>query len=126
MTLRSGAQGPILLLLIDPVSVDSGRCDAITSDIAQLLAQKTTLKKPNDHAVLGEVMSKEPLGPAVRHGDDQWLDIVKWVAFGLSQAEEFGITSANLGEFTSSPLNLERGVNTLWTQGGLLYSPPFR
>jgi general L-amino acid transport system substrate-binding protein len=71
-------------------------------------------------------MSKEPLGPAVRHGDDQWLDIVKWVAFGLSQAEEFGITSANLGEFTSSPLNLERGVNTLWTQGGLLYSPPFR
>jgi general L-amino acid transport system substrate-binding protein len=81
---------------------DSGRCDAITSDISQLLAQKTTLKTPNDHIILGEVMSKEPLSPAVRHGDDQWFDIVKWVAFGLIQAEEFDITSRNIGASTDS------------------------
>jgi general L-amino acid transport system substrate-binding protein len=150
---------------------DSGRCDAVTSDISQILAQKTTLKEPDTHIVLGEVMSKEPLGPAVRHGDDQWLDIIKWVAYGLSQAEEFGITSKTISEATSSkdpnvrrflgleggfgdmlglsndfmvrvithvgnyeeifvrnlqPLKLERGLNSLWTQGGLLYAPPFR
>ena len=150
---------------------DSGRCDAVTSDISQILAQKTTLKDPNAHVVLGEVMSKEPLGPAVRHGDDQWFDLIKWVAFGVMQAEEFGMTSKNVSEATSNkdpnvrrflglegglgemlgvsndfmvrvisqvgnyeemfvrnliPLKLERGVNSLWTQGGLLYSPPFR
>lgn len=150
---------------------DSGRCDAVTSDVSQLLAAKTTLKQPNDHVVLGDVMSKEPLGPAVRHGDDQWFDIVKWVAFGLIQAEELGISSQNLATHAESkdpnirrflgaegglgtmlglsddfmvrvvrlvgnyaevferhlqPLNLTRGVNTLWTQGGLLYTPPFR
>ena len=150
---------------------DSGRCDAITSDISQLLAQKTTLKKPEDHVVLPVLMSKEPLGPVVRHGDDQWFDIIKWVGFGLIQAEEFGIRSENIDEFLSSrgpavrrflgtegnfgstlglsndfmvrairhvdnygelfqrhlaPLNLTRGLNVLWTQGGLLISPPFR
>jgi general L-amino acid transport system substrate-binding protein len=150
---------------------DSGRCDAVTSDISQLLAQKTTLKEPNVHIVLGETMSKEPLGPAVRHGDDQSFDIIKWVAYGLSQAEEFDITAKNISEAASNkdpnvrrflgleggfgemlglsndfmvravthvgnyeeiftrnlkPLNLERGLNTLWTQGGLLYAPPFR
>ena len=129
------------------------------------------LKQPNDHVVLADVMSKEPLGPAVRHGDDQWLDIIKWVAFGLIQAEEFGVTSKNIGSFADNkdpnmrrflgaegglgtmlglsddfmaravrlvgnygelferhlqPLNLTRGVNALWTQGGLLYAPPFR
>jgi general L-amino acid transport system substrate-binding protein len=150
---------------------DSGRCDAVTSDISQLLAQKTTLKKPSDHGILPIVMSKEPLGPAVRHGDDQWFDIVKWVAFGLIQAEEFALASDNINQFTNSqapdlrrflglegnfgtmlglsndfmvrvirhvgnygeifqrnlqPLGLTRGVNALWTEGGLLYSPPFR
>jgi general L-amino acid transport system substrate-binding protein len=164
---------PVVFETIDQTyaAYDSGRCDAVTSDISQLLAQKTTLKQPNEHVVLGEVMSKEPLGPAVRHGDDQWLDIIKWVAFGLIQAEEFGVTSKNIGSFTESkdpslrrflgaeggfgtmlglsddfmarvirlvgnygelferhlqPLNLARGVNNLWTQGGLLYAPPFR
>jgi general L-amino acid transport system substrate-binding protein len=164
---------PVVFETIDQTyaAYDSGRCDAVTSDVSQLLAQKTTLKQPNDHSVLGDVMSKEPLGPAVRHGDDQWLDIIKWVAFGLIQAEEFGITSQNIGSFADSkdpnlrrfvgvdgglgtmlglnddfmarvvrlvgnygeiferhlqPLHLARGVNTLWTQGGLLYSPPFR
>jgi len=162
---------PVVFETIDQTyaAYDSGRCDAVTSDVSQLLAQKTTLKQPNDHSVLGDVMSKEPLGPAVRHGDDQWLDIIKWVAFGLIQAEEFGITSQNIGSFADSkdpnirrflgadgglgtmlglsddfmtrvvrlvgnygemferhlqPLHLARGVNTLWTQGGLLYSPP--
>lgn len=150
---------------------DSGRCDAVTSDISQLVAQKTTMKQPAEHVILGDVMSKEPLGPVVRHGDDQWFDIGKWVAYGLIQAEEFGITSQNLASFAESkdpnirrflgaegglgtmlglsddfmarvvrqvgnygelferhlkPLNLTRGVNTLWTQGGLLYTPPFR
>lgn len=150
---------------------DSGRCDAITSDISQLLAQKTTLKKPEDHMVLPVVMSKEPLGPAVRHGDDQWFDIIKWVGFGLIQAEEFGIASDNIDKFANTqapdyrrflglegnfgqslglsndfmvqvirqvgnysemfrrhlaPLNLARGVNALWVDGGLLYNPPFR
>jgi general L-amino acid transport system substrate-binding protein len=150
---------------------DSGRCDAVTSDISQLLAQKTTLKKPSDHGVLPVVMSKEPLGPVVRHGDDQWFDIIKWVAFGLIQAEEFALASDNIGKFTNTrapdlrrflglegnfgsmlglsndfmmrvvrqvgnygeifqrnlqPLNLARGANALWIEGGLLYAPPFR
>ena len=164
---------PVVFETIDQAyaAYDSGRCDAVTSDVSQLLAQKTTLKQPNDHVVLGDVMSKEPLGPAVRHGDDQWFDISKWIAFGLIQAEEFGITSQNIGTFADSkdpnikrflgaegglgtmlglsddfmtrvvrlvgnygelferhlqPLKLARGVNALWTQGGLLYSPPFR
>ena len=164
---------PVVFETVDQTyaAYDSGRCDAVTSDVSQLLAQKSTLKQPNDHVVLGDVMSKEPLGPVVRHGDDQWFDITKWIAFGLIQAEEFGITSQSIGAFADSkapnirrflgaegglgtmlglsddfmarvmrlvgnygelferhlqPLHLARGVNTLWTQGGLLYSPPFR
>jgi general L-amino acid transport system substrate-binding protein len=164
---------PVVFETIDQTyaAYDSGRCDAVTSDVSQLLAQKTTLKQPNDHVVLGDVMSKEPLGPVVRHGDDQWFDIIKWVAFGLIQAEEFGITSQNIGTFAENkdpnirrflgaeggfgsmlglnddfmtrvirlvgnygelferhlqPLHLTRGRNALWTQGGLLYAPPFR
>ena len=96
---------------------DSGRCDAVTSDVSQLLAQKTTLKQPKDHVVLGDVMSKEPLGPVVRHGDDQWSDIIKWVAFGLIQAEEFSITSQNVGTFADSKdPNIRR---FLGAEGGL-------
>src|SRR5215471_15420032 len=66
---------PVVFETIDQAyaAYDSGRCDAVTSDVSQLLAQKSTLKQPNDHAVLADVMSKEPLGPAVRHGDDQWF-----------------------------------------------------
>jgi general L-amino acid transport system substrate-binding protein len=150
---------------------DSGRCNAVTSDISQLLAQKTTLKKPHDHGILPVVMSKEPLGPVVRHGDDQWFDIIKWVAFGLIQAEEFGLASDTIGNFSHTqvpdlrrflgmegdfgamlglrndfmvqvirqvgnygeifhrhlqPLDLARGINALWIEGGLLYAPPFR
>jgi general L-amino acid transport system substrate-binding protein len=150
---------------------DNGRCNAVTSDISQLLALKTTLKKPHDHGILAVVMSKEPLGPVVRHGDDQWFDIIKWVAFGLIQAEEFGLASDTIDNFANTqapdlrrflgmegdfgamlglrndfmvqvirqvgnygeifhrhlqPLDLARGINALWVEGGLLYAPPFR
>ena len=113
---------PVVFETIDQTyaAYDSGRCDAVTSDVSQLLAQKTTLKQPNDHVVLADVMSKEPLGPAVRHGDDQWLDIIKWVAFGLIQAEEFGVTSKNIGSFADSKdpnmrrfLGAEGGLGTM-------------
>jgi general L-amino acid transport system substrate-binding protein len=150
---------------------NSGRCKIITSDISQLLAYKTTLTRPNDHAILNVVMSKEPLGPVVRQDDHQWFDIIKWVAFGLIEAEEQGVASDNVQQFSTStapavryllggegnlgsmlglrndfmvsvirqvgnygeifdrnlrPLNLVRGLNALWTAGGLLYAPPFR
>jgi general L-amino acid transport system substrate-binding protein len=150
---------------------DSGRCRIITSDISQLLAHKTVLTRPNDHAVLNVVMSKEPLGPVVRQDDRQWFDIIKWVAFGLIEAEEQGVASDNLQQLSTStapairhllgregdlgsmlglrndfmvsvigqvgnygeifdrhlrPLDLIRGMNALWTAGGLLYAPPFR
>ncbi|RMF34207.1 MAG: amino acid ABC transporter substrate-binding protein [Chloroflexi bacterium] len=150
---------------------EEGRCDAVTSDRSQLAARRTTMKNPDDHVILDVVMSKEPLGPVVPHGDDQWFDVVKWVVFATIQAEEFGITSQNIDQFMNSdkpeirrflglegdlgqqlglsndftvriirhvgnyaeifdrnltPLGLGRGVNTLWTEGGLLYSPPFR
>jgi general L-amino acid transport system substrate-binding protein len=152
-------------------SYNSGRCKIITSDISQLLAYKTTLAKPNDHAILNVVMSKEPLGPVVRQEDHQWFDIIKWVAFGLIEAEEQGVASDNVQQLSTSsapairyllggegnlgallglrndfmvsvirqvgnygeifdrnlrPLNLVRGLNALWTAGGLLYAPPFR
>jgi general L-amino acid transport system substrate-binding protein len=153
----------------------SGRCDALTTDKSGLVAIKTTLEDPDGHTILADTMSKEPLGPLVRHGDDQWFDIVKWVTFGTMQAEELGITSANVEEMAATsedpvvrnllgvegdlgqalgldndfmvdvisqvgnfgeiyennlgadtPFNLERGVNAQWTDGGLIYSPPFR
>ena len=75
---------------------DQGKCDVVTSDVSQLLAQKTALKTPSDHVILGALLSKEPLGPVVRHRDDQWYDIIKWVAFGLIQAEEYAISAENL------------------------------
>lgn len=150
---------------------DSGRCKIITSDISQLLAHKTALTRPHDHAILNVVMSKEPLGPVVRHEDRQWFDIIKWVAFGLIEAEEQGVASDNIQQLSTSTapairhllgregnlgsmlglrndfmvsvigqvgnygeifdrhlrsLDLIRGINALWTAGGLLYAPPFR
>ena len=151
---------------------ESGRCDVFTSDVSQLYAERLKLAAPNDHAVLPEVISKEPLGPVVRHGDDQWFDIVKWTIFAMIEAEEKGVTSANVDQMKSSDdpaikrmlgvtagngealglkedwaytvikqvgnygqsfdrnitaqLGLERGINALWTQGGLIYAPPVR
>ena len=155
---------------------DSGRCDVLTTDQSGLYATRLALAAPDDHVVLPEIISKEPLGPAVRQGDDQWLDIVKWTFNAMLNAEEFGITKANLDEMTAStnpdilrflgkeadtkigtdlglgndwayniikavgnygesfdrnvgagsPLKIARGVNALWSKGGLQYAPPVR
>ncbi|MCF8053084.1 MAG: amino acid ABC transporter substrate-binding protein [Desulfobacterales bacterium] len=152
----------------------AGRCDSLTSDVSQLAAQRSVAPNPNDYIILPEVISKEPLAPVVRHGDDQWYDIVNWTVMALIQAEEYGITSKNIDQFLNSnnpgiqrflgvdpglgktlglyddwvvkvirqvgnygeiyersvgpntPLGLERGLNALWTDGGLMYAAPFR
>lgn len=152
---------------------EAGRCDVLTSDNSQLAALRIQLSNPAGAVVLADTISKEPLGPAVRQGDDQWFNIVRWVHIATLNAEEFGITqsnvdsmrgsnnpdvarflnSAELGGFlglgadwayqvvkqvgnygeqfdrnvgAGSPLALPRGVNALWTQGGLQYGPPIR
>ncbi len=79
-----------------------GRCDALTSDLSGLAAEKSKVKKPQDYEILTEVISKEPLGPAVRHGDDQWFDIVKYAVYALTTAEELGINSNNIESFKTS------------------------
>ena len=81
---------------------DAGRCDAYTTDASGLYAERLRLANSDDHIVLPEVISKEPLGPAVRHGDDQWFDIAKWVLYALINAEELGITQKNLDEMAKS------------------------
>ncbi len=81
---------------------ESGRCDVFTSDVSQLYAMRLKFAAPADHAVLPEVISKEPLGPMVRHGDDQWFDIVKWTLFALINAEELGITQKNVEDMAKS------------------------
>ncbi|MBY8918736.1 amino acid ABC transporter substrate-binding protein [Nitratireductor rhodophyticola] len=155
---------------------DAGRCDVYTTDQSGLYAVRLNLSNPDDHVVLPEIISKEPLGPAVRHGDDQWFDIVKWVYYALVNAEELGISQANLDEKmgsdnpevrrllgtedgtklgtdlgltndfavraikhvgnygeifernvgAESPLKISRGINALWTKGGLQYGMPIR
>ena len=150
---------------------DAGRCDVYTTDRSGIAAQRTKLKNPGAHVILPEVISKEPLGPVVRQGDDKFFNIAKWVLNALLTAEELGVTAANVdammqsknpevrrllgvegnlgaklgldkawaaraikavGNYAEmykrnvSPLGLDRGVNQLWTKGGLLYSPPFR
>ena len=82
---------------------ESGRCDVFTSDVSQLYAERLKLSAPADHGVLPEVISKEPLGPVVRHGDDQWFDIVKWTLFAMINAEELAITQKNVDEMAKSP-----------------------
>ena len=151
-------------------------CDAYTTDTSGLAATRAAFENPADHVILPEVVSKEPLGPLVRHGDNEWGDIVRWTLNALIAAEEFEITSANiedlaaettdrpevnrilgtegnLGEIIgleqdwavkaisaggnygeifarhigeSTPVGLARGLNAQWTEGGLLYAPPFR
>jgi general L-amino acid transport system substrate-binding protein len=153
---------------------ESGRCDAFTTDVSQLYSEKLKLSNGNDHVILPEIISKEPLGPLVRHGDDQWFDVVKWVLFAMLNAEELGVSSrtldealkskqpeirrmlgvdgasgeqlgltkdwvvrivkhvGNYGEIfernvgTSSKLGISRGLNRLWTKGGIQYAPPIR
>jgi general L-amino acid transport system substrate-binding protein len=81
---------------------ESGRCDAFTTDASGLYAERLKLSVPGDHIVLPEIISKEPLGPVVRHGDDNWLDIVKWSHNALLNAEELGVTKANVAEMLKS------------------------
>lgn len=152
----------------------AGRCDVYTTDASGLAATRSTFTDPENHIILPEIISKEPLGPATRHGDDQWSDIVTWVYYATVTAEEKGVTQANVDEMKTSKdpeilrllgvegdqgkelglsadwayqiikqvgnygeifnrnigpdtaIGLERGLNALWTDGGLQYSPPFR
>ena len=154
----------------------TGRCDALTTDASGLAAVRATnAPNPEDYVILPEIISKEPLGPMIRRGDDEWFAINKWVLFAALEAEEKGITSANVDDMAKNskdptvqrllgttgdmgqklglsndwahkmikqvgnygemfdrnvgpktPLKLERGVNALWTKGGLMYAPPIR
>jgi general L-amino acid transport system substrate-binding protein len=152
----------------------AGRCDVMTSDASQLAGIRAVAPKPADYKILPEIISKEPLAPAVRHGDDQWKDIVNYSVLALIAAEELGINSKNIDEMMKStdpkiqrflgvsagngkslgldekwaynivkqvgnygeifeknvgvntPLMIERGLNALWTDGGLMYAPPFK
>lgn len=152
----------------------AGRCDVLTSDASQLAGTRASAPDPSKYMILPEIISKEPLAPVVRHGDDQWKDIVNYSVLALINAEELGITSKNVDQMLKSkdpkikrflgvtpgngkalgldekwayriikyignygeifernvgvntPLGLERGLNALWTNGGLLYSPPFK
>jgi len=153
----------------------AGACDAYTTDASGLAASRATLPDAENHIILPEIISKEPLGPVVRHGDNNWGDVVRWTFYALVAAEELGITSANVNEIgastvnpeikrilgtegdmgammgldaewakraiaangnygeifaanigESTPIGLARGLNAQWTQGGLMYAPPFR
>ncbi len=152
----------------------AGRCDCLTSDASQLAAHRSVAPNPKDYMILPEIISKEPLAPAVRHGDNQWKDIVNYSVLAMINAEEKGITSKNVDKMLKSkdpkiqrflgvspgngkalgldekfvyniikqvgnygevfernvgvntPLGLKRGLNALWTNGGLMYSPPFK
>lgn len=149
-------------------------CDVYTTDQSGLYAQRSVLANPADHVVLPEIISKEPLGPLVRHGDNAWGDLARWTLNALIIAEELGITQANVGDMMgsknpevarflgvsgdlgdqlgvdkkwaanivgsvgnygevfekhlgqSTPLNIARGLNQLWSKGGILYAPPAR
>ena len=79
-----------------------GRCDALTTDRSGLASERSKMKKPSEFVILPEVISKEPLAPAVRHGDDQWLDIITWTLYSLIEAEELGINQKNINKFTTS------------------------
>ena len=154
---------------------EAGRCDALTSDQSQLYALRIKLKDPGSAMVLPEVISKEPLGPVVRQGDDEWFNIVKWMLFAMVNAEELGVTSANVDDMKAkstdpnvrrllgvegvkgewiglgddwgyniikqvgnygevfernvgkgSALGISRGLNALWSKGGIQYAPPIR
>jgi len=81
---------------------DAGRCDSYTTDASGLYAERLRLANPDDHIILPEIISKEPLGPVVRQGDNQWFDVVKWVLFAMLNAEELGITQANVDDMVKS------------------------
>jgi len=154
----------------------AGACDVFTTDASGLAATRSAFENPDDYILLPEIISKEPLGPLVRHGDDQWGDVVRWTLNALISAEELGVNSANIADLAAAPGNnpeinrmlgtegnlgemlqldadwavraisaggnygelfeknigentpvgLARGLNAQWTNGGLIYSPPFR
>ena len=153
----------------------AGRCDVLTTDQSALYAARVKLPDPDQNVVLPEIVTKEPLAPAVRHGDNEWADVVRWSFYAMVQGEEFGLTSANVDQIKAStnnpdikrflgvtdelgkamgvpndfayqvvkqvgnygesfernvgadsPLKIARGLNALWKDGGLQYSPPFR
>src|SRR5215475_9288884 len=92
---------------------ESGRCDVFTTDVSQLYAEKLKLSNQNDHVILPEIISKEPLGPVVRHGDDQWLDLVKWVHYAMLNAEELGVSCKHIDEGLKSNMpEVKRLVGT--------------
>jgi general L-amino acid transport system substrate-binding protein len=92
---------------------DTDRCDVLSSDVSQLYAERLKLGKPDDHLILPDVISKEPLGPAVRQGDDQWLNIVKWTHFAMINAEELGVSSRTINEaLRSTSPDVRRLVGT--------------
>ncbi|HVM29652.1 MAG TPA: amino acid ABC transporter substrate-binding protein [Candidatus Limnocylindrales bacterium] len=180
MRVRNVEYTPLVFDNIDATyeAYTQGRCDAVTSDRSQLVGRRSAFSDPGEHELLDVVMSKEPLGPVVPHGDDQWYDVVKWVVFATFEAEELGIDSGNVTDMASTsedpvvrrllgvqpevgelasglgleddwvvtmisavgnyeeiynrnlgpetPLNLDRGPNQQWTDGGLLYAPPYR
>lgn len=153
---------------------DAGQCDVMTTDASALHSERLKLAKPGDHVILPDVISKEPLGPAIRQGDAQWFNIVKWTHYAMLNAEELGVSSktidealksqkpdvkrlvgtegnygglmgltrdwavriirrvGNYGEVydrhvgTKTPLGIPRGINQLWTAGGIQYAPPIR
>ncbi len=84
------------------VIYDSGRCDVYTTDASGLAARRVVLSNPEDHIILPEIISKEPLGPSVRQGDHQWIDLVRWTLFALINAEELGVSSKNVDEMLKS------------------------
>ena len=95
---------PVVFEKADEVvaAYDAGRCDVFTTDQSGLAAERVKLKEPDKHVVLPEIISKEPLGPVVRHGDDQWFDVVKWTLYAMLEAEEGGVTSGNVDKMMSS------------------------
>jgi general L-amino acid transport system substrate-binding protein len=103
---------------------DAGRCDVYTTDASSLYSERLRLTNANDHIVLPEIISKEPLGPVVRQGDDQWFDIVKWTLFAMINAEEFNITSKNIDEMKASTNpDIKRIVGTEGNSGEQLGLP---
>ena len=100
----------------------TGRCDALTTDSSQLAAFRTTMDNPGDHLILKELISKEPLSPLVRHGDNEWKDLVSWILNGLITAEELGVTSANAADMTANTNNptIQRLLGTTGEYGGYI------
>ena len=97
----------------------AGACDVYTTDISGLAATRATFEAPGDHVILPEVVSKEPLGPAVRHGDNAWGDIVRWTTHALVAAEEYGVTKANVAELAAAPTDNPEVNRLLGTEGEL-------